>query len=297
MNNHIIMDTPIFINHDDKLYDFKAYDYVNTYDDDEFIRSPIEMFITLDTNTERIEYLLKLLYAISSLVFLFFGGFYLSMLIYVKLTSNNYLADELEQLDELDDFNDYKNKYMELYLELKENELDKPFLEKLKDIFVEDETPYGKLFMNYDDKLECFTYYTDKKDIPYEYLETVARSYIIKNDCKNIYFDYNDEYKKFNLKVEKEEKEEKEKVEKEKVDLKHPLLDNEVKKEKKSVFASLKNYKNEKIIKKNNESTYIPEKCNKFIYKGKLLDYESLYYPSTNDDFENIDYNTFKKNL
>ena len=298
MNNHIIMN-------DDKL------SYFNTYGlEDYFIRFPIEMFITVDTNTEIIEYLLKLLYAISSILFLFFGGFYLSMFIYVKLTTNNYLADEL---DDLDDINDYKNKYMELYLELKENELDKPFLEKLKDIFVQDETPYGKLFMNYDNNYECFTYYTDKKDIPYAYLETVARYYIIKNDCKNIYFHYNDEYNKLNLKKEKENQEkenqekenqekenqekEKQEREKDKDNLKHKVVDNELKKEKKSVFASLKNYKNDKIIKKNNESIYIPEKCNKFIYKGKLLDYESLYYPSTNDDFENIDYNTFKKNL
>ena len=38
--------------------------------------------------------------------------------------------------------------------------------------------------MNYDNSNNLFVYYTNTKDIPYKYLETVSRQFVIVNDCK-----------------------------------------------------------------------------------------------------------------
>ena len=162
-----------------------------------------------------------------------------------------------------------------------------------KDIFLDNETPDGKIIMNYDNSLQGFTYYTDKKNIPYNYLETVARLYVIKHDCKYIYI--NSE-----LELEKSKKINDEKIENEKVIKRENDNCEEVNKiaEKKNVFAKLKSYKNEKMSNNKKDNIIIPEKMNKYIYKGKLLDYELIINMKNNvdDDFERLDYSTFKKN-
>ena len=42
--------------------------------------------------------------------------------------------------------------------------------------------------MNYDADLEGFTYYMDNKDISYYHLETAGRLYVLKNNCKKIFY-------------------------------------------------------------------------------------------------------------
>ena len=55
--------------------------------------------------------------------------------------------------------------------------------EKLKDIFIKEDTPAGVIYLNYNIDYESFDYYTNKT-IPYKYLDTVARKYMIDNNCK-----------------------------------------------------------------------------------------------------------------
>ena len=50
--------------------------------------------------------------------------------------------------------------------------------------------------MYYDTILESFVYYCDDKNIPYKYLETVARKYSLDNNCLEIFVNMYDELKK-----------------------------------------------------------------------------------------------------
>ena len=188
----------------------------------------------------------------------------------------------------------YINKYMDEYNNLGAIELDKEYILRLKTKFIEDDTPDGIIQMNYDIDFDAFTYYINNKNIPYEYLETVGRLYIIENNCKTIFVDYKVEIEKSkqeNIRILEEKEKEKEKE----------ARDNEAREKteekKKSVFASFKIYKSKaENDTKNSVQLVLPEKANKYIYKGKLLDYEELINAnkSGNDDFIHLDYSTFK---
>ena len=188
----------------------------------------------------------------------------------------------------------YINKYMDEYNNLGAIELDKEYILTLKTKFIEDDTPDGIIQMNYDIDFDAFTYYINNKNIPYEYLETVGRLYIIENNCKTIFVDYKVEIEKSkqeNIRILEEKEKEKEKE----------ARDNEAREKteekKKSVFASFKIYKSKaENDTKNSVQLVLPEKANKYIYKGKLLDYEELINAnkSGNDDFIHLDYSTYK---
>jgi len=50
-------------------------------------------------------------------------------------------------------------------------------------------TPKGRIIMYYDFEKESFIYHCDTKDVPYLYLETVARKYALTYHCKKIVVD------------------------------------------------------------------------------------------------------------
>lgn len=231
------------------------------------------------------------------LLCILFGGSCAAIIIFA-IMADNMRAEEMvfgidsESESDSEEEEEYEKKYLDHYDELEDKDLDDKFLETLKDRFVEDETPEGIIKMNYDKDLDAFTYYTDKKNIPYDYLETVARLFIVLNNCKKIYVNYKLEIEKAQEEedIRKKEKEEKEKEAKEK-------NAEEKETEKKSVFASFKTYKVDKKNNKNNKNFILPESSNRYIYKGKILDYEKTVQKNEAvDEFEDIDYNTFKKN-
>ena len=132
---------------------------------------------------------------------------------------------------------------------------------------------------------ESFIYFAETKDIPYSFLETVGRAFVVQNNCKCIFINIKLELNKANEQIEV---------------LKNKQLKEKQKQEEStettSVFARLKTYAGDISNKKNEEFVTIPEKSNRYIYKGSLNEYESLYSnKSASDDFEQIDYNTFKK--
>jgi hypothetical protein len=125
-------------------------------------------------------------------------------------------------------------------------------LDKLKNNFIIEKTPLGNVIMIYNNARTTFDYYSDS-NIPYRFLETIGRRYVITYNCRPIYVDMEEELKLYELKFkEKEEKEkqEKEKQEKEK-ELKREYKNegkNEGKNEdnkKKNVFAKFKSYNRE----------------------------------------------------
>ena len=118
---------------------------------------------------------------------------------------------------------------------------------------VEEETPDGKVVLRWED--DTFIYWTDKQ-ITYKYLETVARKYVILYDCKEKYINIFKEL--YNLSVEKEE----------------PV--------KESVFIKSKTVDRKK--------GFVPEKSNKYKWKGKLIELVPKQEPS----FKPIKFSDFK---
>jgi len=90
----------------------------------------------------------------------------------------------------------YENKYKEKYNMLEEIDIDKEDLEQFKNKIIIENTPRGNILLYFNFETEVFDYYCDKKDIPYLYLETVARKYVTQYNCKQIFVNMVDELKK-----------------------------------------------------------------------------------------------------
>ena len=52
------------------------------------------------------------------------------------------------------------------------------------------------MFLSFDRDLQLFNYYSDKKELPNNYLDCVARNFMVNFDCKSIYIDVDEEIKK-----------------------------------------------------------------------------------------------------
>ena len=78
-----------------------------------------------------------------------------------------------------------------------ENATNKEELKKrnFKNSFLMEKTPLGNVALYYNQDRECFEYYTDHT-IPYRYLETVGRKYVITFDCIELYIDMEEELQK-----------------------------------------------------------------------------------------------------
>lgn len=223
-------------------------------------------------NNEWIDFVIVLFFILSSSSFIVYFD------LYSKKT--NKLEDDVKIKDKFED------KYIEKFNNLENFELSKEKLELLKNCIIFESTPMGKIIMYYNCEKELFIYYCDRKEVPYKFLDTVARKYITSFDCKSIYTFINDELEnqknKYNkIKEEKEEKEEKEK--------------NKDKKEVKNVFATYKNYnmKTDKPLKE--EDFLIKENINKFKWGGFLKDYQFLQpYKSLCKKEEVISFKDFK---
>jgi len=82
----------------------------------------------------------------------------------------------------------YENKYLERYRNLEDTELSAEKLDSLKTSILMETTPLGNVVMFYDTSRSSFVFYSDST-IPYRYLETVGRKYVIYNNCKKIFVD------------------------------------------------------------------------------------------------------------
>jgi len=157
----------------------------------------------------------------------------------------------------------YEDKYKEKYETMEEIELTEDRLLSLKNSILLEKTPLGNVLLFYDHSRGTFTYYSDNA-IPYRFLETVSRKYVVQNDCKKIYISMEDEIK---------EAEERKQLESKK-------LDSEPLPEKKTVFAKLKEYntgvKKQGPKKTPEKSAIVKEKANRYSYEGKMMNYSFL---------------------
>jgi hypothetical protein len=212
----------------------------------------------------------------------------------------------VEDDDENDNDNDvavevletaFENRYFTEYDDLEEKDLTDKFVKDLTLNVIREETPKGEVLMYYSHEMESFIYYSKTKEIPYKYLETLARKYVINYDCKRIYIDIRKEYEK-GLNKYNELKENKtpeggtggtggEKSEN----------------KKKQLFASFKTYnrKGEVNAKQKDKIYILREKANRYSYRGKIEEYkeDTMGDEETGEqsDYKDkkIDFSEFKK--
>jgi hypothetical protein len=164
-------------------------------------------------------------------------------------------------------------------------------LDKLANSYVMEKTPIGNVIMIYQKDKESFKYYSDC-NIPYRYLEVVARKYVKIFNCRPIFVDMEEELRLFEEKWEKEQELKKIKEEEDKKDEEQ---NKEIKIEpKKNVFARFKSYNKDAGSKismapppknsiaknvsesKENEKILLKERANRYTYEGKFANFNFL---------------------
>jgi len=153
-------------------------------------------------------------------------------------------------------------------------------LEQLATCVLFETTPVGNVIMTYNAKKEVFEYYSDCS-VPYRYLDTACRKYVVTFGCKPLYIDMNEEVKVSEAKT----KQMRESKEKEKEKEKENTKDTG---KKKNVFAKFKTYNKDlgrgggappknsmpgaqKV--EDSEPVIIKERTNKFLSLGKTMNF------------------------
>jgi len=164
-------------------------------------------------------------------------------------------------------------------------------LKKFKNNFIIENTPLGNVILFYNHEKLAFEYYSDLT-IPYRYLETVSRKYVLTYKYRPLYIDMEEELKEYERKLEEKEKTKTEVV---------------VNNNKKQVFAKFKSYNREagtgrvnkvpppknnipqnrlniskNIVKidvdgkDNNGKLLLKENANRYSYQGKMCNFNFL---------------------
>jgi len=175
-------------------------------------------------------------------------------------------------------------------------------LEQLATCVLFETTPVGNVIMTYNAKKEVFEYYSDCS-VPYRYLDTACRKYVVTFGCKPLYIDMNEEVKVSEAKT-KQLREEKEKEkEKEKENTKDTG-------KKKNVFAKFKTYNKDlgrgggappknsmpgtqKV--EDSEPMIVKERTNKFLCLGKTMNFSTGNKMARKETNKKLSFADFKK--
>ena len=207
----------------------------------------------------------------------------------------------------------FENRYFTEYDDMEEKELTEEFVKDLTLNMIREETPKGEVIMYYSHEHESFVYYAKTKEIPYKYLETLARKYVIIYDCKKIYVDIRKEYEK-GLNKYKELKENKTTGTYDGSGNGNGTGSGGEKSEnkKKQLFVSFKTYnrKGDVNAQQKDKIYILREKANRYSYRGKIEEYKEYkeYKEDTRENEKNneegcdqcatekkIDFSSFKK--
>ncbi|MDA9072364.1 hypothetical protein N9K75_00660 [bacterium] len=183
----------------------------------------------------------------------------------------------------------YENKYYDRFEQLECEDLEEDTVKGMKNNTLYEMTPKGKVIMYYDFEKESFVYYCDTKDIPYLYLETVARKYALTYDCKKIVVDIKKEM----------ENAKQSNTNKSKLSTIYENTSSSSTKKTTDMFASFKSYNRKGTggSKATNKKFVLRQNANRYSYSGKVSQYPIL----KTDDYkiekpmEKMDYETFKK--
>jgi hypothetical protein len=146
-------------------------------------------------------------------------------------------------------------------------------LDNLQNSYVMEKTPLGNVAMCYNNKKGSFEYFSDNT-IPYRYLETVARKYVITFYCKDLFVDMELQLKNAEIKREedKENNKQKENIVKTK-DLFNNFKNNNNNSNKNNYNN---NNNNSNLNKTNNDKFILKENANRFTHNGKFFNFIML---------------------
>ena len=267
---------------------FNISQYISQY-----ITISQDSFYNLNANQD-LEWNDILNYYYSVTIYITVSTLYLYGIYYISCYSNGYyrsIFDIGDGDDDDDDTNDdtdtkkdiaYQVKWFEEFDEMSDDEqqegeeLTEEFVNNLSLNTITETTPRGDVLMYYSSKLGTFVYHSHTKEIPYSYLETVARKYVIEYNCKNLYIDIRKEYEKGVQKY----KEIKAKEEEEK-----NAADDTKENKKKQIFANFKTYNRKgEVHNKQKDKIYIlKEQANRYSYRGKIEEYSEAKVESCLD--------------
>ena len=217
---------------------------------------------------------------------------------------DNYKFKEAEERKPLPK---YEDKYVDQYKKLEDVELSKDKLDSLKNSVLMENTPLGNVVMFYDNSRETFTFYSDST-IPYRYLETIGRKYVVMNNCKRLYVDMEEEIKDAKESIDRKieaaiaAKEAAVEAAAAKESTESEITTSVTTRSKSNVFAKLKTYNTNNIKidpkaesaaakntnasasmnantntnTKNQANKVVKEKANRYSYEGKLINFNFL---------------------
>ena len=184
----------------------------------------------------------------------------------------------------------YEDKYKDQIAQLEEVELTEERLVSLKNSILFEKTPLGNVVMYYDHSRETFTFYSDSS-IPYRYLETISRKYVVLNNCKKIYVNMEEEIKCAEKKLEEKKQMQLKKQEEEARSRAQEHDSQQQQQPKRNVFAKLKKYNridakpntnpNTKTTTTNSkkddtDDKVLKERANRYSCEGKLANFSFL---------------------
>lgn len=143
-------------------------------------------------NTIFINFLYYLYYLFSLFCFLSISSLFIIIFIskFIYYPLKNDFNISYNENPYLYDYEPFLFEYIDEYNYLESYDISKNFLNILQYKFLITNTPYGIIIMNYDFNNNSFDYYSKNSNtIPFEYLDTVARSYVVNYNCKNIYIE------------------------------------------------------------------------------------------------------------
>lgn len=185
-----------------------------------------------------------------------------------------------------------EEKYEEKYPIDMMNELLKSKTEVSKNTVLMENTPEGNVMMRYNLDREGFEYWCDNKNIKYDYLETVARKFVITNFCIEL---YKDRFK--SIENQKKEKEEQQKKEEEEEEIEENDIDKKIEEELETessdddVFVKPKKVINTGKEKENKkEEEIVAQEANKYLYMGRIKEFAWVIKPKVENKVKKMSY-------
>ena len=178
------------------------------------------------------------------------------------LIDNDLMDDDLMDEKEEEPVVLFEDKYS---LKEMEHDLSKNN-EVTKNTSVIENTPDGLVMMLYNGEREGFEYWCDNKSIKFNYLETVARKFVIMNFCTRLYIDRYEDIKRQQEKFDESLETGNDKEDDMEEDKKEDMEEIE------SVFVKKKVKK--KKQKKEDRKKIVARKSNKYFYIGKINEFE-----------------------
>ena len=196
-----------------------------------------------------------------------------------KYLMDNDLMDTVEEEKEPTVLYEDKYSLKDMEHDLSQNN------EITKNTSVIENTPDGLVIMLYNGDREGFEYWCDNKNIKFNYLETVARKFVIMNFCTSLYVDRFDDIKK-----QQEEFDENFETGNDKGDKAEDKVEEKIEEE--SVFVKKKVKKKE--VKKGDRKKIVAKKSNKYLYIGKISEFEWLRKNKEENIVKEVSFASFK---